>query len=96
MLKVKEVSELYPLFTNFRDISLVPNGYSDDVKIKEGLIYRSASLSRCDLDIVLQFLRENDINRIIDLRGIRELKLLSKHNNVYEENFKEISMNLFY
>jgi len=80
----------YPLFLNFRDISLLPNKFSDKIKIKEGLIYRTASLSRNDKDLVREFLNENKIRYIIDLRGKNELKRLDQYNHGYNSNIKKV------
>jgi len=76
-------------FGNFRDISYIPNKYAKNVKIKEGVIFRSASLSRHDIKIVETFLKENNINFILDLRGLKELEEYSEYDNVYRGEFKE-------
>ena len=79
----------YPPFGNFRDISYIPNKYAKDVKIKEGVIYRSASLSKHDIQTIEKFLKENNINFILDLRGLKELEEYRVYNNVYKGEFKE-------
>ena len=79
----------YPQFSNLRDISLLPNKFSDAIKIKEGLIYRTASLSQIDKALVRKFLNDNDIKFIIDLRGKNELKRLDKYNNGYNDDIKK-------
>ena len=79
----------YPQFSNLRDISLLPNKFSDTIKIKEGLIYRTASLSQNDKELVRKFLDNHDIKFIIDLRGKNELKRLDQYNNNYNYEIKE-------
>ena len=79
----------YPKFSNLRDISLLPNKFSDTIKIKEGLIYRTASLSQNDKELVRKFLDNHDIKFIIDLRGKNELKRLDQYNNNYNYEIKE-------
>ena len=79
----------YPQFSNLRDISLLPNKFSNTIKIKEGLIYRTASLSQNDKELVRKFLNNKDIKFIIDLRGKNELKRLNQHNNDYNHDIKE-------
>ena len=79
----------YPQFSNLRDISLLPNKFSDTIKIKEGLIYRTASLSQNDKELVMKFLIDNEIKIIIDLRGKNELERLVQHNNFYNYDIKE-------
>ncbi|MHA2288862.1 MAG: tyrosine-protein phosphatase, partial [Promethearchaeota archaeon] len=79
----------YPQFLNLRDISLLPNKFSATIKIKEGQIYRTASLSQNDKELVKQFLNDNDIKYIIDLRGKNELKRLNQYNNDYNSDIKE-------
>ena len=54
----------YPQFSNLRDISLLPNKFSDTIKIKEGLIYRTASLSENDKELIMKFLNHKDIKFI--------------------------------
>ena len=79
----------YPQFSNLRDISLLPNKFSDTIKIKEGLIYRTASLSQNDKELVKKFLYNNDIKFIIDLRGKNELERIVQSNNNYNYDIKE-------
>ena len=77
----------YPPFANLRDISLVPNFFSDTVKVKEGLIYRTASLSLNNKELVLKFLHDRNIKYIIDLRGKNEIERRS--NYLYDNEIKE-------
>jgi protein-tyrosine phosphatase len=79
----------YPPFPNLRDISLIPNFFSDTVKIKEGLIYRTASLSQNNKDLVFKFLQDKNIKYIIDLRGKSEIERVSRYNNFYDDEIKE-------
>ncbi len=79
----------YPQFSNLRDISLLPNKFSDTIKIKKGLIYRTASLSQNDKELVRKFLYDNEIKFIIDLRGKNELKRLDQYDNNYNYGIKE-------
>ena len=79
----------YPQFSNLRDISLLPNKFSDPIKIKEGLIYRTASLSQNDKELVRKFLYDNEIKFIIDLRGKNEIERHVKNNNYYDYDIKE-------
>ncbi|TFG14258.1 MAG: hypothetical protein EU535_03590 [Promethearchaeota archaeon] len=88
MLDVKNFSEVYASFTNFRDICLIPNKYSKSLKIREGLIFRSSSLSKYSPEDVVNFLKQNDIKRVLDLRGIKEIQ--KYHNSIeYEEELKQ-------
>jgi hypothetical protein len=80
----------YPQFSNLRDISLIPNLYSDTISIKEGLIYRTTSLSQYDKELVKKFLHDNDIKVILDLRGTNELERFVQYNNFYEEEIKDL------
>ncbi len=79
----------YPQFSNLRDISLLPNKFSDTIKIKKGLIYRTASLSQNDKELVRKFLLDNDIKYILDLRGKIELERLVQNNNYYNYEIKD-------
>lgn len=85
----KQSEEKYPPFKNFRDIGLVPNTFTNRLKIKKGLIFRSASLSKYDSKYILKFLRKHKIKRILDLRGIKELENYRVHNNIYSKDFLE-------
>ncbi|MHA2472446.1 MAG: tyrosine-protein phosphatase [Promethearchaeota archaeon] len=80
----------YPQFSNLRDISLIPNLYSETISIKEGLIYRTTSLSQYDKELVKKFLHDNDIKVILDLRGTNELERFVQYNNFYEEEIKDL------
>jgi len=79
----------YPQFSNLRDISLLPNKFSDTIKIKEGLIYRTASLSQNDKELLMKFLNDNEIKFIIDLRGKKEIERRVKNNYYYNYDIKE-------
>jgi len=50
---------------------------------------RSASLSRNDEEIILNFLNVNKIRFILDLRGKAELENYIRYNNFYSEEMKE-------
>ncbi len=86
---IKIMESKYPSFRNLRDISLVANQCSKNSKIKEGLIFRSSSLSKYNTDLILRFLNDNNISYILDLRGINELEEYKKSKNVYDDNFLE-------
>ena len=89
ILKYFEITNnRYPPFKNLRDISLLPNIFSNRIKIREGLIYRSASLSKSDPDLILKFLKKKKIKYILDLRGENELKNYIKYNNFYNDDLK--------
>jgi len=77
----------YPPFSNLRDISLIPNFFSDTVKVKEGRIYRTASLSRNNKELVLKFLHDRNIKYIIDLRG--KIERERDINTIYDSEIKE-------
>ena len=77
----QKIREKYPPFYNFRDISLIPNQFLRGIKIREGLIFRSASLSRFDPNILLQFLEGKQIHHIIDLRPQSEIEYLMREKN---------------
>ncbi|NVM44832.1 MAG: tyrosine-protein phosphatase [Candidatus Lokiarchaeota archaeon] len=79
----------FPQFSNLRDISLISNRFSDTIRIKEGLIYRAASLSQNNIELVKEFLNDNNIKFIIDLRGKNELKRLNEYNHYYDHDIKE-------
>jgi len=79
----------YPKFPNLRDLSLIPNKFSDTKKIKEGLIYRTASLSQNDKEQVKKFLDSKDIKFIIDLRSKNELERLVQNKHYYNYDIKE-------
>jgi len=79
----------YPQFSNLRDISLLPNKFSDTINIKEGLIFRAASLSENDKELVMKFLKDKDIKFIIDLRGKNEVERLVQNNIYYNHDIKE-------
>jgi len=79
----------YPQFPNLRDISLIPNTFSDAIKIKEGLIFRTASLSEVNKELVRKFLNENNVKIIIDLRGKNELERRLQYNRYYDNDIKE-------
>ena len=84
-----KVDEKFLPFKNFRDISLIPNHFSNRTKIKEGLIYRGASLSKNNTDTILKFFKEKQINYVLDLRGEKELENYIKYNSFYEDEIKE-------
>jgi protein tyrosine/serine phosphatase len=87
---LNSIDKKYPHFFNLRDISKIPNSDSEKVILNEGLIYRSASLERyCEKDIE-EFMKKNNIIKIIDLRDEEELALYKKNRNTfYSEEFKE-------
>ncbi len=85
----KKVDEKYLLFKNLRDIALIPNNFSDEIKIKEGLIFRSASLSKNNSGMILEFLKEKKIKHILDIRCKDELENYIKYNNFYDDELKE-------
>ncbi|MHA1285446.1 MAG: tyrosine-protein phosphatase, partial [Promethearchaeota archaeon] len=86
---VDRIERKYPPFKNFRDISSLVNAFSNEKKIKSGLIYRSASLSKNDEEIILNFINKNNIRFILDLRGKAELENYVRYNNFYSEEMKD-------
>lgn len=85
----KKVDEKYLPFKNLRDIALIPNHFSNGRKIKEGLIYRSASLSKNNSGMILEFLKKKKIKYILDIRDKDELENYIKYNNFYDDELKE-------
>ncbi len=83
----KNIEDKYPSFRNFRDIGLVANAFSTKRRIKEGLIFRSSSMSKYDSEFILEYLKNNDISYMLDLRGVKELEECQKYGNIYDENF---------
>ena len=79
----------YPPFKNFRDISTLVNAFSNCKKIKSGLIYRSASLSKNDEEMLIDIIKKNQIKYIIDLRDKVELENYIRYNNFYTQEMKE-------
>ena len=86
---LKGTSEKYLPFKNLRDIGLVVNNYSKELKLKEGLIYRAAALSKNSSELILKFLKEKSIRYILDLRGEGEIENYIKYNNFYDDQLKE-------
>jgi protein tyrosine/serine phosphatase/predicted nucleotidyltransferase len=86
---IERFERKYAPFKNFRDISSLVNAFSTGKKIKSGLIYRSASLSKNDDETILKFLNKNQISSILDLRGKAELEKYIMYNNFYSEEMKE-------
>ncbi len=86
---LKRISEKYLPFKNIRDIGMVVNNYSEELRLKEGLIYRAAALSKNSSELILKFLKEKSISSILDLRGKSELENYIKHNNFYDDHLKE-------
>jgi len=84
-----KVDEKYLPFKNFRDVSLIPNNFSSEIKIKEGLIYRGGSLSKNNTETIMKFLNNRDIKYILDLRGKEELGNYIKYKNFYDDEIKE-------
>ena len=85
---IKKIDKKYLPFKNLRDIALIPNHFSNGRKIKEGLIYRSASLSKNKSELILKFLKENKIKYILDIRHKDELENYIKYNNFYDDEIK--------
>jgi len=85
----KKIDKKYLPFKNMRDIALIPNHFSNGRKIKEGLIYRSASLSKNNSELILKFLKERKIKYILDIRHKDELENYIRYNNFYSEEMKE-------
>lgn len=86
---IKKFERKYPPFKNFRDMSTLVNAFSNGKKLRSGLIYRSASLSKNDEEIILNFLNKNKIRFILDLRGKAELENYIRYKNFYSEEMKE-------
>ncbi len=86
---MERFKQKYPPFKNFRDISTLVNAFSNGKKIKSGLIYRSASLSKNDAEMILNFLKKHRIKYIIDLRDKAEIENNIRYNNFYSEEMKE-------
>ncbi|MDK2946790.1 tyrosine-protein phosphatase [Geotoga petraea] len=92
--KVKSVllsiNKKYPYFFNLRDISKIANNDSEKVILNEGLVYRSASLERYKEEDIEEFMKNNDITKIVDLRDEEELALYKeKRNTFYSDDFKK-------
>ena len=85
----EKVDKKYYPFKNLRDIGLVAKNFSNGIKLKEGLIYRAAALSKNKSELILKFLKEKSIKYILDLRGVSELENFIKYNNFYDDNIKE-------
>ncbi len=79
----------YLPFKNLRDIALIANAYSNRIKIKEGLIYRTAALSKNSTELILKFVKEHQIRYILDFRGKNELQNYKRYNNFYDNKIKE-------
>jgi len=75
---LRMIIEKYPTFYNFRDITQIINFCSKSLKIKQGLIFRCASLSRYDSKTISRFLEENNISYIVDLRSPEEIEKLRR------------------
>ena len=86
---LQKLDEKYLPFKNVRDLSLVVNDYSEVLKLKEGLIYRAAALSKNSSELILKFLKEKSIKYILDLRGKGEIENYIKYNNFYDDQLKE-------
>ncbi len=85
----KNLDKKYLPFKNMRDLALIPNHFSNGRRIKEGLIYRSSSLSKNSNELILKFLMDKQIKYILDIRGKDELENYIKYNNFYDDNLKE-------
>lgn len=85
----EKIDKKYLPFKNFRDIALIANNFSKGRKLKEGLIYRAASLSKNSREMILKFIKEKNIKYILDLRGKQELENYIKYNNFYDDELKE-------
>ncbi|KAI9243660.1 protein-tyrosine phosphatase-like protein [Phascolomyces articulosus] len=58
---------------NFRDLGLSSEDNADGIRyIKEGLVFRSATLDNLNQDEVEQFVKDHDIRTIVDLRTSHE------------------------
>jgi len=87
---ISQIENKYYKFYNFRDISKIVNFCSKRVKIKSGVIFRSASLSRYDDDTILSMLKNKKIKWIIDLRTPEDIeKYERKKNRRYGEEIKK-------
>lgn len=82
------LANCYP-FENFRDISKIPNASDDYIKIKEGRIFRSANLPNFRSEIILDFIKKNHIEYLIDLRGLNEIEEYGKFKAMYDNYLKE-------
>jgi protein tyrosine/serine phosphatase len=87
---LSSIDKKYPHFFNLRDISKIPNKDSEKVILNEGLVYRSASLERYNEKDIEEFMINNNITKIVDLRDEEELTFYKKNrNSSYSEKFKK-------
>lgn len=78
------ISEI--VFKNFRDIAMIPNKYEDEtkLKIKEGVLFRTANLCSYKESIVLDLIKNHNVKYVLDLRTEEEMNLF---NIKYSEKF---------
>ena len=85
------LKQIYPEFENFRNISYIPNNFSEKMKIKEKLIFRSSSLAKYDAFKVEKLLKLQGIRYIVDIRDKDELKTYElKENLYYSKKFSDL------
>ncbi|MGV9172748.1 MAG: tyrosine-protein phosphatase [Promethearchaeia archaeon] len=82
-LLIQEMNTIHPYFENFRDISLIPNKFSEEITLKQEVIYRSSSLAKYDIELISSFISENNIRWILDLRDRDEFETYE-----FDENFE--------
>ena len=88
---MNKINEKYYEFYNFRDVSKIVNFCSTNKKIKKGLVYRTASLSRYGDDIILSAIKNKNICCIIDLRDEEEIERYKKQKRrEYGKEIKKI------
>ncbi len=76
----------FPVFENFRDISFIPNRLSSNIKLKENLLYRSSSLAKYDNNHIKTFMKNKNIDYIIDLRDENEIKTYDFNEDLFYSN----------
>ena len=97
----KELNIIFPNFKNLRDISYIPNKFSNKLRIRENLIYRSSSLAKYKADLVKNLIQSLEINFIIDLRDKNELKTykfdeILEYSDIFSKTYvKNIPLNPF-
>lgn len=80
---IRLIKKKFPPFYNFRDISKIVNICSNKIKLRSGLIYKSASLSRYCSEVISFFLKTFGIKFIIDLRTSEEIEDYRRRKVMY-------------
>ncbi|MGC8581675.1 MAG: tyrosine-protein phosphatase [Thermoplasmata archaeon] len=75
---ITQIDEKYYEYFNFRDIAKIINFCSPETKVRRGVIFRSASLSRYNKKTILSIIKSKNIWRVVDLRDLDEIKKCQK------------------